>query len=97
MSKIVLPPNAQKKTASKQTAENDLLKPANPIRLISRLDEPQLNIFYCMPELCLACITSYYTVYAGRCSDPLLITWRNHMIYRLESATHKKGPRAQDV
>ncbi len=48
---------------------------------------PQLNVFQSLstshreiPKLCLACITSYNTTYAGRRSERPPITLRNHMI-----------------
>ncbi len=44
-----------------------------------------------IPELCLACISSYNTTYAGRCSKRPPITLRNQVIrYGQESATQQK-------
>ncbi len=52
-----------------------------------KCNEPQMNIFQSLPtshretpELCLACITSYNTTYAGRCCERPPITLLNHMI-----------------
>ncbi len=43
-----------------------------------------------IPELCLACIITYYTTYAGRCSERPRTTLRNHMIRGQESAKLKE-------
>ncbi len=46
--------------------------------------------------MCLACITTYNTTYAGRCSERPPVILRNHMICGEESATlQKSAPRAR--
>ncbi len=67
-----------KKSVCKPTAENHLLK------LVSRMqraaDQSLSTPHREVPELCLACITSYNTTYAGRCSERPPVTLRNYMI-----------------